>query len=94
MHVHVHARHPACRSQDGVRPQLQQLQQPRQLLPAQQHRAACQPPLLVSLHLHHAHRRPTTPGLWGIWGHDLGDLLLWRMKKLGAEGPWVMFIDT
>ncbi|PRW60149.1 bifunctional acetaldehyde- alcohol dehydrogenase isoform A [Chlorella sorokiniana] len=33
--------------------------------------------------------RPTTQGPYGIWGHELGDLLLTGMKKLGAEGPWV-----
>lgn len=42
---------------------------------------------ILTTDLHHAHRRPTTHGPWGIWGHDLGDLLLWRMKKLGAEAP-------
>jgi len=39
-------------------------------------------------------RRPTTNGPWGIWGHHQHGLFLCDMKKLGAEGPWVLFIDT
>jgi len=27
-------------------------------------------------------------------GHDQSNLLLCKVKKLGAQGPWVLFIDT